>query len=187
MFAFCLFIKPKLISFTIRLSFSAAAVQLPSKRARINKANKWMKHFGRNIPQIFATKYIWCMVALSNRRAARAKQLTFFIALERKAWKCGNRTSCKQRGNVETANAEALGWFFYEPRSKYCGVVQQGSLSTLLQFERAALSSQNRLRKSAKRCFLDSTVALSRLSLAVLELGSPQIQGTSHVSHGFVG
>lgn len=74
--------KPKLISFTIRLSFSAAAVQLPSKRARINKANKWMKHFGRNIPQIFATKYIWCMVALSNRRAARAKQLTFFIALE---------------------------------------------------------------------------------------------------------
>jgi hypothetical protein len=80
-----------------------------------------------------------------------------------------------------------LGYLFDETRTKCSGVVQQGRLPAVLQFERAALSAQNRLGEGAKQRALDSTVPLSRLSVTVLELGSPQIKCTSDVYDRFVG
>jgi hypothetical protein len=69
-----------------------------------------MRQLGHDMNEAREGRRKLCNTARTGvlRRAARAKQLTFFTALE-ESLECGNRTSCKQRGNVETLNAEALG------------------------------------------------------------------------------
>jgi len=79
-------------------------------RFRTTLCNNVMRQLGHDMNEAREGRRKLCNTARTGvlRRAARAKQLTFFTALE-ESLECGNRTSCKQRGNVETLNAEALG------------------------------------------------------------------------------